>query len=589
MSDIGLLDEETPRRSFRNRSWRRLAADPALTRALEDAGAGPAAVVLAARGIDPAEAPSFIRPRIHDLLPSPWFFRDMEAAAERIVFAVERGERICVWGDYDVDGATSSAILRRYLRACGLEAGIYVPDRVLEGYGPNPEGLRMLREDGVDLVVIVDSGTVAFDALAAARECGLDVVVIDHHAPEDTLPEARALVNPNRRDQKPGYGQLCAAGVAFILVHALGMKLAKTGFFDLTRAPDPFDMADLVAMGTVCDVVPLTGLNRAFVAEGLRVMSRRGNAGIRALSQVSGLFRDHQAWDLGFVLGPRINAGGRIGQSTAGSRLLFSEDEAECLTIAKALDHWNRERQEIEHICVEQAKAAIDARGGADGFAVAASADWHEGVVGIVASRLKDFYDVPSFCFSVSGARAKGSGRGVPGFHLGNAVIEAKQRGLLLKGGGHAMAAGVTCEVERLRDFADFMRQKIRASGFLDVGIVTTIDAEIAPSQATVGLADAMATLEPYGQGNPAPRFLLRSLNVVRAGTVQENHLKIELAADGGVRLDAPLWGGVGTPFGEALRDAVGRRIDVVASLKVDDWRGERKVRLALEDARWAA
>ena len=582
------LPQEAARRSFRNRSWRQLSANPTLCRLLEEAGAGPASVVLSARGMNPAEAASFIAPRVIDLLPSPWFFRDMEAAAERIAFAVLEDERICVWGDYDVDGATSSAIVRRYLRDCGIEAGIYVPDRVLEGYGPNPEGLAMLREEGIDLVVIVDSGTVAFEALDAAKACGLDVVVLDHHAPEDALPEARALVNPNRKDQEPGYGQLCAAGVAFILVRALEAKLVNAGFFALRKAPDPMAMADLVALGTVCDVVPLTGINRAFVADGLRTMSRRGNAGIRALCQVAGLFRDHRAWDLGFVLGPRINAGGRIGQSTAGARLLFSEDDEECARLAKALDLWNRERQEIERVCVEEAKAAIEGRGGAEGFAIAASSEWHEGVVGIVASRLKDAYDLPSFCFSVTDGRAKGSGRGVPGFNLGQAVIEAKRAGILTKGGGHAMAAGVSCEVGRLKEFAEFMRTKIRDSGFLQAGIVTTIDAEIAPQQATVGLADAMALLEPYGQGNPAPRFLIRGLSVVRAGSAKENHLKIELAGEGGTRIEAPMFGGAGTPFGEMMRDAVGHEVDVVASLKVDEWRGERKVRLTLEDARWA-
>jgi len=566
-----------------------LPANSKLMAMLEDAGAGSASLVLAARGMDPAVAPSFLRPKILDLMPSPWFFNDMEAAADRIVHAILKGERIVVWGDYDVDGATSSAILRRYLRWIGVEAEIYVPDRVLEGYGPNPEGLRMLREDGFDLVIVVDSGTVAFEALAAAKACGLEVVVVDHHAPEASLPDARAIVNPNRKDQTAGYGQLCAAGVAFILAKGLELKLTDRGYFMDRPTPDIASLTDLVALGTVCDVVPLTGLNRAFVAEGLRMTSRKDNSGLRALCQVAGLFRDHQAWDLGFVLGPRINAGGRIGQSTAGAKLLFSEDEEECLNLSKALDHWNRDRQEIERQCVEEAKAAIEGRGGTGGFAIAASAEWHEGVVGIVASRLKDFYDVPSFCFSIIGDRAKGSGRGVPGFNLGEAVIDAKRAGLLLKGGGHAMAAGVTCELGKLGEFAAFMRERVEKSGFLQQGIVTTIDAEISPKQATVGLADSLAVLEPYGQGNPAPRFLLRNLAVTRAGVVKDNHLKIEFAAKEGVRLEAPIFSGVDTPFGEAMRDAVGREVDLVASLKVDQFRGERKVRLQLEDARWAS
>lgn len=576
------------RRSFRGRTWRQLAPNPRLAGMLEAAGAGSASFVLAARAMNPAEAPSFVRPRILDLLPSPWFFNDMEAAADRIVAAIRAEEKIAVWGDYDVDGATSSAIVRRYLRECGSEASIYVPDRVLEGYGPNAEGLRMLREEGIDLVIVVDSGTVAFEALAAAKACGLDIVVLDHHAPEESLPDARAIVNPNRKDQAAGYGQLCAAGVAFVLLKALEIKLSSIGFFEQRRAPDLMSFADLVALGTVCDVVPLTGLNRAFVAEGLRMTSRRDNLGLRALCQASGLFRDHQAWDLGFVLGPRINAGGRIGQSTAGARLLFSEDEAECMELAKALDKWNRDRQEIERQCVEEAKSAIEGRGGANGFAIAASPNWHEGVVGIVASRLKDFYDVPSFCFAVIGDRAKGSGRGVPGFHLGNAVIEAKKLGLLTRGGGHAMAAGVSCDIGKLGAFANFMRDQVKRSGFLEVGIVTTIDAEIAPVQATVGLADAMGVIEPYGQGNPAPRFLIRGLDVLRVGIVKEHHLKVELAGAEGARLEAPMFSGLGTPFGEAMRDAVGRKVDIVASLKVDEWKGDRKVRLQLEDARWA-
>lgn len=516
-----------------------------------------------------------------------WFFRDMEAAADRIAAAVAKDERIVVWGDYDVDGATSSALLKRFLAACGVEAGIYVPDRILEGYGPNAAGLQMLREEGADLVVVVDSGTVAFEPLEAARAAGLDVVVVDHHAPEATLPRARAIVNPNRHDQDPGYGMLCAAGVSFLLCVGLLRRLRATGAFANRPEPDLMELVDLVALGTVCDVVPLVGLNRAFVATGLKVMARRENLGIRTLSKVAGLMRGHQAYDCGFILGPRINAGGRIGQSDAGAVLLSSDDPERCEVLAKALDLWNRERQEMEKEIVAQAREMIEGAGGPDGFAMAASPGWHEGVIGIVASRLKEAYDLPAFCFSIAGGVAKGSGRGVPGFHLGNAVIAAKERGLLLKGGGHAMAAGVSLAADKLPEFARFMNERLAESDFAGTGIVTRIDAEIAPERVSVPLIDALAVLEPYGQGNPGPRFLLRNVRVTKSGLLKDAHVKLEIDAQP-EPLEALLFNGAGTPLGEALRESAGRRIDAVVTLKVNEFRRTRRAQAMIEDARWA-
>jgi single-stranded-DNA-specific exonuclease len=546
--------------------------------------------VLAGRGVTLSEVPGFLAPRLRDLLPDPDRLTDMRAAAERLADAVQRRERVAIFGDYDVDGACSAALLAGYLAGFGLEPVIHIPDRITEGYGPNVEAIRRLREGGAELLVTVDCGTASHEPLEEARRLGLDAVVFDHHqAPED-LPHALALVNPNRQDDLSGLGHLCAAGVVFIGLVALNRTLRARGVFQGRPEPDLLSALDLVALATVADVVPLTGLNRAFVRQGLQVMRSRRRVGLAALADSAGLSDAPECWHLGYLLGPRINAGGRIGDAALGSRLMLTEDAQAAARIAGELDRLNRERQAIEQEAVAEAEAQalqqLDSEPDA-ALLITASETWHPGIVGLVAARLKERFRRPAFAFG-NGREdtVTGSGRSVPGVDLGCAVRAAVEAGVAVKGGGHAMAAGVTLPADGLERFKAFADDALASA----VEQACAIDCLFVDATLTAGAAQPalVASLEgagPFGQGQPEPLFVLPHHRVLDAREVGSGgHVKVRLrSGDGGI-INAIAFRAAGQPLGQALQRAIGGVLHVAGTLSIDRWGGGERVQMRIVD-----
>lgn len=576
-------------RSVGGRLWRPRLTDERLALALSQRHNLPDMVgrVLAARGIGLDDAEGFLNPTLRGLMPDPDALLGVCEAVKRVVAALDAGETVAVFGDYDVDGATSAALLVRYFRALGRPLRIYIPDRIREGYGPNRDALQRLKDDGVGLVLTVDCGVSAFEPLAAAAEMGLDVIVIDHHAAEPALPAAVAVINPNRLDQAPGLGHLAAVGVCFLFLVALNRALRQAGWFETRPEPDLIAGLDLVALGTVCDVVPLTGLNRAFVAQGLKVMTRRANIGLAALADIAGLQERPAAYHLGFLLGPRVNAGGRVGEAGLGTALLACEQADEAQRIAGVLDGYNRERKQLEDQVLDAAMAQVEAQSDARAMALAWGEGWHPGVVGIVAGRLKERYNVPALVMSAADGVLKGSGRSVPGLDLGAAVIAARQAGLIAAGGGHPMAAGFTLDQDRLPAFSAFLQERFSRL-IAEHAIVPElgIDGALHPRGATLALIAALERLGPFGAGNPQPRFAFAHCRVVRADVVGQNHVRCILTgAHGEGRLKAIAFRSVETPLGAMLLGHNGRAVHLAGHLKRDSWQGRDGVQLILEDA----
>ena len=545
-----------------------------------------------ARGAAPADFARLKIPTLRDWLPDPSIFRDMDAAATRLADAVAANEAIVIFGDYDVDGATSAAVLIRYLRMVGGTVGHYIPDRLLEGYGPSADALVALKTAGADLVVTVDCGTQGFEALAAARAAGLDVIVVDHHKAATALPVALALVNPNRLDEAPeaaAHGHLAAVGIAFLLAVALNRTLRQRGAFATRPEPKLTELLDLVALGTVADVVPLTGLNRAFVTQGLKVMRTRRNVGLTALIDAAGLSKPPGARDLGFALGPRVNAGGRVGQSDLGVRLLTSDDPAEAMALAAELDRLNIDRRGIEAAVTDEALAIADP---ASNMAVAlvAGAGWHPGVIGIVASRLKDRLHRPTIVIAIGDdGLGKGSGRSLPGVDLGAAVLAAKDAGLLIAGGGHAMAAGLTVAADGIDALAAFLNDRL--AGAVDVAATARAldcDAAIAPRGVSLQLAETLEVAGPYGQGWSQPRIASGPWTAVDSRIVGEHHLKLVLSGADGARCKAIAFRHADTALGAAMLGARGRSFYVAGRIKRDDWKGEPSAEIEIDDIAWA-
>ena len=575
-------------RSATGRRWRaRSTGDDRLSLQLAQRLGVPELIarLLAARGIGADEADRFLKPTLRDWLPDPSHLLDMEKAVERLVRAVRDGEQIAVFGDYDVDGATSSALLHRYLAAVGGKVRVYIPDRMTEGYGPNAPALRKLRSEGASVAITVDCGTTAFEALAEAKAIGLDVLVIDHHTAEPALPEAFAVVNPNRLDETSPHRTLAAVGVTFLLVVGLNRALRKAGWFASRPEPDPLAWLDLVALGTVCDVVPLIGVNRALVTQGLKVLRRRGNAGLAALADVARMQTEPEAYQLGFLLGPRVNAGGRVGRADLGTRLLAADEPGEARAIAAELDRFNAERQAIEAIVLEQAMAmAADATD--TPVMVVGAEGWHAGVIGIVASRLKDHFNRPVCIVSLENGIGKGSGRSVPGAALGPAVIAARQAGLLINGGGHAMAAGFTLEAGRLADLARFLSDHMAAQlSQIDPLPSLGFDGALAPGAATPELVELVQQVGPFGAGNAEPRFAMAGVKVVKADVVGEKHVSCVMAGSDGSRLRGIAFRSLENGLGSALLQARGSALHVAGKLRLDTWNGRRQAQLHVEDA----
>ena len=578
-------------RSLGGRRWYSAPSDErtALTSAQRLGVPEIVARVLAARGLGPGDAETFLEPTLRDLLPDPSHLNDMDSAAERLAAAVIQGEGIAVFGDYDVDGATSAALLRRFFAAVGSEMRVYVPNRLTEGYGPNTEALLRLRSEGASVVVTVDCGTASFEPLSAAATAGLDVIVVDHHVAEARLPQAAAVINPNRLDQTSPCGHLAAVGVAFLLVVAVNRTLRRAGWYRDRTEPNLLEWLDLVALGTVCDAVALTGINRALVAQGLKVLARRGNTGLAALADVARLDRPPGAYHAGFILGPRINAGGRIGEAGLGARLLACDDAGEATAIALRLDELNRERQEIEAAVLAEATAQVEIAeesGERAPVLFAAGEGWHPGVVGIVASRLAERFGRPACVVSLNGDQGTGSGRSVPGADLGAAIVAARQKALLVKGGGHPMAAGFTLERQRLAEVRDFLAGRLVDSvAAADRVPGLRIDGVLSAGGASADLAAQLARLEPFGAGNPEPRFAVTGARLVHIAPAGRDHLQCALAGEGGQRLDAIAFRCLETPLGAGLRNNDGRPLYVAGKLRENTWRGRTKVQLVIDDA----
>ncbi|MBI3507260.1 MAG: single-stranded-DNA-specific exonuclease RecJ [Proteobacteria bacterium] len=537
--------------------------------------------ILVGRGIAEKDAAAFLDPKLRDLLPDPSHLKDMDKAVARLIGALDAGEPIAIFGDYDVDGATSAALLHGVLSAAGAQVRHYIPDRMKEGYGPNAPALLKLQAEGAKVVLTVDCGTTAHAPLAAARDAGLDVIVVDHHAAETQLPPAFAVINPNRMDEASAHGQLAAVGVSFLLAVALNRAFRQAG----RPEADLLGYLDLVALGTVCDVVPLNGLNRAFVAQGLKAIRARTRIGIAALADVAGLQEKAQAFHLGFLLGPRVNAGGRVGEADLGVRLLSSNDPVEAASLAGRLDGYNKERQRIEADVLAAAMAQAEALE-SDDLLVVAGEGWHPGVIGIIASRLKDRFERPALVIAIDGETGKGSARSGFGWDLGAAVIAAREAGLLVNGGGHANAAGLTVArdaIDGLRKFlagrlADHLRTVERRTVVEYDGTLTLMAAS----------ADFIAELDkvgPYGMGNPEPRFVFPAVRVAKADIVGERHVRCFLQDARGVRLAAIAFRAVGTPLGQILLRGDGASLHILGRLKLDTFRGTARVQLHVEDA----
>jgi single-stranded-DNA-specific exonuclease len=546
--------------------------------------------VLAARGVGPDAAPAFLAPTIKSLMPDPSSILDMDAAASRIADAIEGRQRVAVFGDYDVDGACSSALMQLFLGMHGLGCRVYIPDRLFEGYGPNPTAIEGLVKDGAQLIVTVDCGSTSFEPLEVARNLATDVIVIDHHQADEVLPPAVAVVNPNRQDDLSGLGQLCAAGVVFLVLVAVTRELRRRGFYKSGgQEPDLLSLLDIVGLATVCDVVPLTGLNRAYVTQGLQVMRGRRNVGLRALFDAAGLKQTPNTYHLGFVLGPRINAGGRIGDSALGAKLLSTSDEQEAARIATLLDRLNRERKAIETQMLEEALAEADAMLSGDpdaAIVMLGSSDWHKGVVGLVASRLTERFRRPS-CVIAWGEDGTGTGslRSVSGVDIGGAVRAAVAAGILVKGGGHAMAAGLTVERGRLEDLRGFINERLRAKAQAARDTASLeIDGALTPAAVTHDLIELLEKAGPYGQGNPQPKFGFPAHRVKFAKVVGEAHVRCALEAGDGGRLDAIAFRAVGQPVGEMLLGAAGMPLHVVGTIRRDTWGGRERLELTIDD-----
>jgi single-stranded-DNA-specific exonuclease len=545
--------------------------------------------VLAGRGVTLDDAPAFLDPTIRSLMPDPYTLTDCEKAVLRLADAIARREKVAIFGDYDVDGASSSALLYRFLRHFGVEAEIYIPDRIFEGYGPNPTAIRQLIANGAGLIVTVDCGSTSHDALAAARDEGCDVVVIDHHQLGHELPPCLALVNPNREDDLSGQGHLCAAGVVFLVLVAAARHMRQIGD-PRVGSLDLLAWLDIVALATVCDVVPLKGLNRAYVVKGLLAARHMGNAGLSALFRKAGLGGPVTPYHFGFLIGPRINAGGRIGDAALGSRLLTLEDPIEAEEIAGRLDDLNRERQAMEAAMLAEAEAEVLAEyGNGEGANVIVTArdKWHPGIVGLIAARLKEKFKRPAFAiaFDPSG-KGTGSGRSINGFDMGRMVRAAVDAGLLVKGGGHAMAAGLTVErsnLGRLRAFFEEMAGE--GVPALVANHVLKIDGALSASGATLELFDQLEQAGPYGSGHSQPVFAIPAHRLKDARLVGTAHIKVTLEAADGSRLEGIAFRAAETPLGNMLLNSRGAQIHAAGCLSADQWQGTRRMQLRLLDA----
>lgn len=580
--------------SARGLCWRLRSEDDRLALAITQRLDQPEIIgrILAGRGVGLEQAEAFLKPSLRNDLPDPSVLKDLDKASERIAEAVMEGQGIGIFGDYDVDGATSGAVLIRFLNALGVEPLIHIPDRVKEGYGPNGPALEALADQGAWVVITVDCGITAHDALTVARDAGLEVIVADHHQAGPDLPPAYAVINPNRLDDTSGLGYLAAVGVTFLLVIGINRALRARNFYADRgiEEPDLLQWLDLVALGTVCDVVPLTGLNRTLVSQGLRVMARRGNEGITALSDVARLDETPGAYHAGFILGPRVNAGGRVGRSDLGVRLLSTRDAEVAGAISVELDNYNEDRKTIEDAVLSAVLSDADHMPQADlesqSVLMFAGQGWHQGVIGIVSSRIKDRYGKPNFIISVDRGIGKGSGRSIPGVDIGAAVIAASQAGLLIAGGGHAMAAGLTVAEEKIEELRHFFNDRL--AKFVAQSLATAslgIDGALSAGACDRSLLATLDQLGPWGAGHAEPRFVLPNVEIQYPQVAGDNHVRLTLRSGDGKSVKAIAFRAMDSDLGPMLLNAAGGKLHIAGHLRADNWQGRRNVQFIVEDA----
>lgn len=569
--------------------WRNLPTDDlAATKLAQMLGISETvARILTQRGLTAETAQDFLNPKIQNLMPDPSCLKDMDRAAKRLAQAVLHGEKVGIIGDYDVDGATSSSVLRLFLEACGLETLVHIPDRD-EGYGPSQQAFDEFSAAGISFAVTTDCGTTAFDVLDKAASDGFEIIVLDHHEAEARLPKVFAVVNPKRLDEDHPYTYLqymAAVGVVFLTIAAVQRELRQSGFFENYPQPNLLDFLDLVALGTVCDVVPLLGLNRAYVRQGLKVMSARKNIGIKALCDISGVSEAPTSYHLGFVLGPRINAGGRVGEALTGHRLLCAKTKDEAEEMATKLNNFNADRKEIEAYVLLEAIEQVESRPTSYPIAFVFGKNWHQGVIGIVAGKLKERYNLPSFVMSIESDEVKGSARSISGVDLGALIMSAKERGILTKGGGHTMAAGFSLEEDKIEEFqrfaGEYVRQKV---GDEQPVPELLIDSFVSLGGANMKLTEELKQMEPFGAGNPEPRIVIENVKIIKPSVVGSGHVRCLLGADFGPSLKAIAFRCADTALGTALLNGRGERYNVAGTLRQNSWQGVDSVQFIIED-----
>jgi len=544
------------------------------------------AKLLSIRKIKKEEIKFFLDSSIKSILPNPYILKDMDKAIDRTVNAVINRDKIGIFGDYDVDGATSTAILGKYFELLNIPFEIYIPDRKKEGFGPNEKAFLEFINLGVKLIFTVDCGTLSFGPMDFAKKNKIDVIILDHHQSEINLPAAHSIVNPNRFDDRSELNYLCAAGVCFMFLVALNKKLRDQNWFtiNLIKEPDLMNILDLVSLGTVCDVVPLIGINRAFVRQGLKILKKKNNLGLKTLIEVCNIEKTITAHELGYALGPRINAGGRVGMSTHGAELLLNQNPKDAFKLALDLNTFNEERKILETELLNKI-LNVNYKNSTEPVVILYGENWHEGIIGIIASRVKEKFNKPTIIISVNGGIGKGSGRSIPGFDLGSAVIGAVQSGLLSKGGGHKMAAGFTINMDKINEFKDFVFRRFKSINInLEEKKNYYFDIEIAPSAVNIEFYEKINILAPFGSGNSEPRFVIKDLKIVNSKIVADKHIKVVLVGSDSSILRAISFNSVETTLGSYLLKKNIKSFDIAGKLSLNEWRGRKNVEFIIDD-----
>ncbi len=542
--------------------------------------------LIAIRNIKMEEVKLFLNPRIKNLLPNPFILKDMEKAVDRTIKAISKKEKIGIFGDYDVDGATSTAILGNYFTEINQDIEIYIPDRKTEGYGPSRQGFEKLISNGVKLIFTVDCGTMSFDTIDFSQKKNIDVLVLDHHQSELKLPNAFSIVNPNRYDDKSNLNYLCAAGVCLMFLVALNKKLRDLEWFvkNNKKEPNLINFLDLVSLGTICDVVPLTGLNRAIVSQGLEILKKKSNLGLKTLKNICGIESNITTYHLGYILGPRINAGGRVGKCSHGANLLLSKDSKETFKIASELETFNKERKLIETNMLNNIENTISIDSN-EPTIVLSGHNWHGGVIGIIASRLKEKYNKPTVIISVEKGLGRASARSVLGFDIGTLIISAVQKNILKKGGGHKMAAGFTIEENKIEEFKNFINNRFsKVKKNLEKNNILFFDSKISPSALNEDFFSEINSLSPFGSGNPEPRFVIENLKLLKSSIVGEKHIKALLSAPDGSVIKSVTFNAVKTNLETYLLSKNQKKINIVGKLSLNEWKGQKNVEFIIDD-----